>query len=257
MTKKREVANQFGRMAGAYAVSAGHARGPDLPILIDFLQPGPSMSVLDIATGAGHTAAAVAPEVAFVVAMDLAPQMLIETRALARKRDLKNIETVLSDAEAVAFRDEAFDGVTCRIAPHHFLNFSRAINEMVRVLRRGGRVAIEDSCSPEDETLARFLDRLERVRDATHVRSHTEAEWRTALSEVGVKVDRSQIYRKAHPVADWTARSGLDEAGAAAVYELFVDAPPGAREYFQIRYDDSGRAVSFTDDKLIIAGHKV
>lgn len=252
---KQEVADQFGRMAGAYATSIGHAKGADLQILVEFLQPDPRMSVLDVATGAGHTAAAIAPLVDRVVALDLAPEMLLETQQLARRCDLTNIEMTLADAEAIPFRDQAFDGVACRIAPHHFLDFRRAVNEMARVLRRGGRLAVEDSCSPPDAALDAFLHRLEVTRDATHVRSYSENEWRAALSDAGLYVDRVQIYRKAHPIDEWTARSGLDEQQAAEVYDVLAAATPAARQYFEMAYD-KGRARSFTDDKLIIAGRK-
>lgn len=254
-SQKQAVASQFGRMAGAYASSAGHAKGPDLPILIGFLEPQLSMTVLDVATGAGHTAAAVAPLVNQVIAVDLAPEMLTQTRQLAGKRDLGNIKVALCDAEAVPFRDETFDGVTCRIAPHHFVNFRIAVDEMARVLRRGGRLAIEDSCSPADAVLDDFLHRLEMTRDATHVRSYSEGEWRDALRSVGVEVDRVQVYRKAHPVAEWVARSGVDDETAVSVHDLLVNAPVAAQRYFEISYEN-GVPMSFTDDKLIIAGQK-
>src|SRR5207302_10875161 len=73
---KSDVARQFDRMSHAYARSSDHAHGDDLAVLLDYPRPQPEMRVLDVATGAGHTAAAVAPHVAEVVAIDIAPAML-------------------------------------------------------------------------------------------------------------------------------------------------------------------------------------
>lgn len=83
---KEAVARQFGRAARAYATSAGHAQGSDLAIVLSLLNPQSRWRVLDVATGAGHTALAVAPHVEHVIATDLAPEMIDEARSLAAAR---------------------------------------------------------------------------------------------------------------------------------------------------------------------------
>jgi protein-L-isoaspartate O-methyltransferase len=62
------VQQKFGEAAADFAASAVHARGPSLARLIELANPKPSWRVLDIATGAGHTALAFAPLVARVTA---------------------------------------------------------------------------------------------------------------------------------------------------------------------------------------------
>ena len=84
------------------------------------MQPKPSWQALDVATGAGHTAAAFAPHVTRVIASDLTAEMLVEAAKLAKGKGLANMETAPADAEALPFEDARFDLVTCRIAPHHF-----------------------------------------------------------------------------------------------------------------------------------------
>lgn len=211
--------------------------------------------MLDVATGAGHTAAAVAPQVREVVAIDLASEMIDETRALAAARGLSNLEARVMDVEALDFPSRRFDAVTCRIAPHHFLDFPRAIGEMARVLAPGGRLLIEDSCVPEDASLDRFLNEVDRLRDPTHVRSYTESEWRATLEAAGFTVTETTLYRKSHPVAEWVQRSGLRREGVERVYAAFAAAGPETRRYFEIQFED-GRATEFTDDKLILRADK-
>jgi ubiquinone/menaquinone biosynthesis C-methylase UbiE len=253
---KDAVAGQFDRMSHAYARSAGHAHGEDLAMVVDFVQPRPDMRVLDVATGAGHTAAAVAPHVREVVALDIAPGMLDRTRELAVARGLGNVQTALEDVESLAFPDASFDAVTCRIAPHHFIDIDAAIAQIARVLKPGGVFVVEDSIVPDDQQLDAYINDLERVRDPTHVRSLTIAQWKAKLQAAGLHVERSTIHRKLHETADWIERAGLSEDGVARVYQALRDAPPKAIEHLAIAYGEDGRAIEFSDEKVILRARK-
>ena len=83
------VQQQFGAHAAAYATSTVHAKGASLGRLVELVKPQPQWQALDIATGAGHTAAAFAPHVARVVASDLTEEMLEESAKLATVQGLR------------------------------------------------------------------------------------------------------------------------------------------------------------------------
>ena len=155
------------------------------------------------------------------------------------------------DCEDLDFPDATFDAVTSRIAPHHFLDITRAIREIARVLRPGGQLALEDSCVPADPELDRFLNDVEKLRDPTHVRSYSEREWREMLEAAGFTLRTSRMYRKTHAVAEWVERSGIGQVAQDRLYAAFGASSPAARAYFYIQYDGEG-AVRFTDDKLIL-----
>jgi len=252
---KAQTARQFDRMSHAYASSSVHAAGEDLAILLEYVRPHAAMRVLDIATGAGHTAAAIAPSVAQVVAIDIAPSMLARTAELAAARGLTNVATELMDVEAMRFADRSFDVVTCRIAPHHFHDIDQAIREVARVLCDDGAFVVEDSVVPDDPALDRFFNEIEAIRDPTHVRSLTVTQWMAKLRAAGLEPVASTNCPKAHDVADWIARAGLDAEGAARVYAAFAAAPEPAVARFALRFEDA-RAVSYTDDKVIIRAEK-
>src|SRR3979409_1446367 len=108
------------RPGGAPDPPSGHARGASLGRLVELVQPKASWQALDVATGAGHTAAAFAPHVARVIASDPTAEMLQGAAKTATARGFANMETAPADAEALPFEDARFDLVTCRIAPHHF-----------------------------------------------------------------------------------------------------------------------------------------
>ena len=243
-------------MSFAYAQSAGHASGDDLETVVAFAAPSADMHALDVATGSGNTAAAIAPHVESVVAIDIAPAMLERTRELAIKRGLTNVSTELMDVEAMRFPDACFELVTSRIAPHHFLDIDRALREIARVVVRSGAFVVEDSVVPEDPQLDRFLNDIEILRDPTHIRSLTPSEWRSKLIAAGFIPTRETTCRKTHDIAEWIGRAGLDAAGIDAVYDAFAAAPPSAIAAYSIEVAD-GRAIRFTDEKIIIRAEKM
>jgi ubiquinone/menaquinone biosynthesis C-methylase UbiE len=253
---KKAVARQFGARAGEYAASRSHAAGADLEIVLRMLEPTTGDRVLDVATGPGHTAVAIAPKVREVIAIDLAPEMIERARGLFGSRGLKNVHAVVMDAEALDFPDEVFDAATCRIAPHHFVDVDLALREIARVLKPGGRFILEDSCAPIDPDADRFLNELEMLRDPTHVRSYTQLEWRAMLLEAGLRLIHAEIYRKEHPIDEWLERAGTPPEVRGAIRRRMLEAPPSFRETFAITIED-GRPVRFTDEKLILRADRL
>ncbi|CAN5451144.1 class I SAM-dependent methyltransferase [soil metagenome] len=255
LERKHEIAERFGKHAESYANNPGHAKSDDLAIVLDLLKPQADWHVLDVATGGGHMAALVAPHVTSVVASDLSPGMLTAATKVFAAKGLTNVSTALTDVETLAFADDTFDAVTCRIAPHHFLNIEKAVAEMARVLKPGGVLLIEDNIAPQAARLDRFINTLEVLRDRTHVRSYTNREWREMVRAAGFNVTRTLGYRKKHDVADWIGRSDLSADELAKLNIFFLAAPKWARQHFLIEYADD-RAVAFSDEKIILKAIK-
>jgi len=104
----------------------------------------PGMRVLDLASGVGDPALAVAEAVGpsgHVTATDLGPGMIGLAEELARARGLRNIDFRVANVEALPFPDQYFDVVTCRFGVMFFPNQVKAFQECRRVLKPGGRVA--------------------------------------------------------------------------------------------------------------------
>ena len=154
------VQRKFGDAAADYAASAVHAKGESLARLIELVDPQPNWRVLDVATGAGHTALTFAPHVAKVTATDITDAMLAETRKLAHARRLHNVRVGNAKAEDLPYPDISFDLVTCRLAAHHFRNVPAFAAEAFRVLMPGSLLALADNISPEAEKRLRGLQRL-------------------------------------------------------------------------------------------------
>ena len=253
------VQSQFGATAPAYTTSAGHRDPTLLQRVIDLAQPRPHARALDIATGAGHTALALAPHVAEVVAFDLTQPMLEETARNAAARGLKNVVTQQGAAERLPFADSTFEIVVVRQAPHHFADVRLAVREMARVVKQGGRVVIIDSRAPEDDELDRAFNHLEKLRDSSHVRNWRPSEWRAMIHAAGLRilVEHLDYYTENGRAMDfdaWTRRMKTPAAAVAELRRLFRTATPALVEALRIESD--GDRIGFCVPQIAIAATK-
>lgn len=194
---------QFGRNAANYATSTVHAKGASLGRIVELLAPQSHWHALDIATAAGHTAFAIAPEVASVVATDVTPEMLTVAQGVAAERGITNVTFAQADAHATGFDDGHFDLVTCRIAPHHFADPAQFVSEVARVLRPGGVFGLVDNLAPEDEAAAVWCDDFERRRDHSHLRCLPASEWTTLIEAAGLSVSLFETMGKKMMFEPW------------------------------------------------------
>ncbi len=171
------VRDQFGPRAAAYLHSAVHANGPEFAVLCAAAQALPGARVLDLGCGAGHVGYRVAPFAAEVVAYDLAPEMLALVADRARALGIGNLHTLCGAVESLPLPDASFDLVLSRYSAHHWADPARALAEARRVLRPGGACIIVDVASPGTALLDTHLQALEVLRDRSHVRDYSAAEW--------------------------------------------------------------------------------
>ena len=249
--RKSAAAASFGDSAEGYRTSRMHREGADLERLVGWCAG--AERALDVATGAGHTAGGLRRVgVPDVVALDAAPAMVATAEA-----DHPGVAGVVGDAERLPFAAEAFDAVTCRIAPHHFPDPAAFVAEVARVVRPGGTFALEDNVAPEDEALADWLNDLEALRDPTHGRSYPTSTWTGWLEAAGFAVEETVHLLKPLAYEPWVHRPGVhDAAGVERVRRHLVDAPPAAVEAFDVRVED-GEPVRFGSLKGLLRAVRV
>lgn len=252
---KERVRRQFGTTAADYVSSPGHRSGRDIDRVVELAGCQSTDRALDIATGGGHTALAVAPHVDSVVASDLTPRMLDAAREHIESQGVTNVTFEIADAEHLPFEDASFDIVTCRIAPHHFGDVQAFCNEVARVLRPGGRFVLMDSVSPDDPELDAFINELEWRRDTTHVRSYSLAEWQSYIEDAGLTVEEVEYVDRTHDYPSWTARSRMTPEAKAGLDRFVRSQPDAIKEFFEIKMDGD-EILSFRDHKVIIRSTK-
>jgi len=205
----REV---FGRRAAYYVSSAAHTDALVLARIVELCALQPGEIALDVGTGTGHTAFALAPYAAQVIGLDPTPQMLAEAEVLRRQQGLCNVHWVLGDVAALPLRDQAVDVVTCRRAAHHFPDILAAMKEMRRMLRPGGRLVIDDRTVPDEPDLDALMNRLDVLHDPSHVREYRQDEWVALCEAVGLVPDIAEVYVRHRPLSSLTEGAGADEA---------------------------------------------
>jgi ubiquinone/menaquinone biosynthesis C-methylase UbiE len=150
--------------------------------------------VLDVGTGAGALAFALAPHVREVVGVDSSPERLAEARQ--RAGDYPNVSFVEADARELPFESASFDLVATLRTLHHVRRPELVVAELARVARPGARILISDQIAPVDPLAALELDRFERARDSTHMRLLPEIDIRHLGEANQLVLRKSRIERE-------------------------------------------------------------
>ncbi len=232
MTSPEKAAQKiFGERAAHYATSATHTDAEILARVVELARPFPTARCLDVATGAGHTALALAPRCAAVVATDLTREMLREARTLAGDRGIRNVFLHQADVHRLPYRSGSFDIVTSRRAPHHFSNIDAALAEMRRVLAPEGRLVLDDRSVPEDDFVDATMNELDRLHDESHVRQYRPSEWRAMLEKAGFVIDSLEPYTKHRPLTSLT--EGVSPANVRRIEEILAGMSEPQRSAFR------------------------
>lgn len=185
--------------AQLYRESDAHREGEDLDLVVEWSEG--AENALDVATGGGHVARRLREAGANVVTVDPAPGMQAD---------------VLGSAEDLPFAPNSFDVVACRVAAHHFEDIEKAVAEMVRV--SADRVIVVDNLFLDDRA-----EDADRLRDPSHVRNYTEAEWRELFEAAGLRIGELKRMPKPIEVEPWLERAGTPESDAEKVRDLLAD----------------------------------
>lgn len=193
------VQDVWSERRAAYVDSDAHREGEDLDLLVSWAAG--ARTALDVATGGGHVARRLRETGLEVVTTDAAPGMQPD---------------VVCRSESLPFADGSFDVVTCRTAAHHFADVRAAVREMARVAR--DRVLIVDTVNMGDD-----VERAEALRDPSHVRNYTDAEWAEVVVGAGLGLDDVAFLPHTFDLAAWLARTGCEGAEAAQAVALLGD----------------------------------
>ena len=230
----------FGPQAGVYAESKVHIRDDSLDSVQrltspDFIEGTPPYGwAVDLGTGAGFTAFAMAEVSDRVVATDITQPMLRQARRISGERGLPNVRLAQHAAESLPFADGSLDLITCRVAAHHFRNLGAALDEAQRTLRTGGSLVIADSIAPEDDAVAEWMNGIELRRDFSHIENRKITVIRQMLADRGFEVVGSEDERVYLWFNDWVARTKVPEGEVAALRQDFLGASAAVKEAFQV-----------------------
>ena len=242
--------DQFNKQAALYATSPVHRYGPSLPVLVEMSAPKPVDLVLDVATGTGNTALALAPLVLRVTGLDVASAMLDQARGRAQAEKIQNAEFVSGSAEEIPFPDAEFSLVVSRHAPHHFHRLHKFLGEVRRVLKPGGRFVVADQISPSAE-IADWVDRWERTRDPSHFRQRTVAEWQEMAVAAGFSWIQDKAVPYELPFDWWVKQAGCGQEAVRELQEQAGTADEVVRREMGIKFNPAGGVLSFMEPMMV------
>jgi ubiquinone/menaquinone biosynthesis C-methylase UbiE len=182
----------------------------------DFVRPRGDERALDVGTGAGALALALAPRVREVVGLDPVPELL----ELARQRALPNTQFVAGDGTALPFPDGDFDLAGTHRTLHHVAEPERVVAELARVTRPGGRVLVVDQLAPDDPAGAAALHEFETVRDPSHTRLLTDTELKELFAANGLALVGERLEEERRGLRAYLDLAGCEGDRRARAEEL-------------------------------------
>jgi ubiquinone/menaquinone biosynthesis C-methylase UbiE len=255
MDIKKDVQQQFGKSADSYVSSTIHKDGNDLQKLLEMAMTTGEEELLDVATGGGHAANAFASCVKKVTALDLTPEMLAAAQKYIIGNGHQNVEFIIGDAEVLPFSEGVFDIVTCRIAPHHFPNVNKFVDEVHRVLKPSGQFLLDDNVVPEEEDYDLFYNTIEKWRDYSHFRAWKKSEWLRMLEISGFEIFEWHRFEKTFHYEPWCNRMNLPEDEKDKLTQFILSASPKVKEKFKITIRDN-QIISFVGEAVLLRAIK-
>ena len=250
------IQEQFSRQAAnwdTYVTSGGNEDA--LAWCIANLDLRSDMRVLDVATGTGLMARAVAPYVAEAVGVDVTPEMVAQAAQLSAAEGLNNVSFDEGDARGLLYPDGSFSLVICRLAMHQVDQPLACLREMVRVCRSGGEVVVIDITSSEDAPVAETHNRLERLRDPSHGWALSPARLREMAEGCGLRVARTATFEASRSVLTWMDMTETPSAARSVILEHLRAELGGGPPTGMYPYEEDGE-LKFTHRWVTQAGRK-
>jgi ubiquinone/menaquinone biosynthesis C-methylase UbiE len=195
---KALVREQFTKTAQVFGDYAVAERVAEAELLARLVAAGPADLAVDLACGPGTLALRFAKHVRWMCAYDLTPAILQRARQKAAQEGLlRKLDFVIGDAQTLPFADGSLDLAVTSYSLHHISDPARVIHEMARVVKRRGRVGMIDVIVPEDPKVRALNHRIEWIRDRSHCRSLTLAEFRALMDAAGLRITATES--REHP----------------------------------------------------------
>ena len=218
------IRDQFTKQAIPFATAPGIKDEEALTLVVNFTGAGPDDTVLDVACGPGLVVCAFARVVRHATGIDLVPAMIEQARVLQQQKGMTNVSWQVSDVLPLPYPDAAFSIVTSRYAFHHFLDPKAVLAEMKRVCRPGGKIVVIDVIASPDPEKAAAYNRMEKLRDPSHVRGLPLTELAMLFQQITLPAPRKTFYRLEGEVEGLIQRSFPNSGDADKIRQMFVDA---------------------------------
>jgi ubiquinone/menaquinone biosynthesis C-methylase UbiE len=197
----RTVREEFSRQAKSFAQSPTLNAVDVVDRIVEALGDQPRRWLLDVACGPGILLPGLSRRAERVIGLDVTAATLQLARETSAGRG--NVELVQALAEPAPFRSGSFDAAVLRLALHHFEHPERALIEVRRLLRDGGRLVVLDLLAADDPEIAALHNAIEILRDPSHCAFETRDSLLRQIGSAGFRVVDEQRWRKPREFREW------------------------------------------------------
>jgi len=215
------IVDQFSKQAIAFSTAKTIADEKALQLLIDSAGAGPGDTLLDVACGGGNVVCAFARVVHHATGIDMTAAMLDRARTVAREKSLSNVTWDQGQATSLPYADGTFTIVVTRLSFHHFIEPLAVLKEMVRVCAPGGRVLVADMHTSTDSAKGAEFNRMELLRDPSHVRALPVSELQALFPAAGLPEARITFYELRDELENLLGRSFPNPGDDTKIREIF------------------------------------
>jgi broad specificity phosphatase PhoE/ubiquinone/menaquinone biosynthesis C-methylase UbiE len=247
------IIKHYQRVAAARSATSLGER--ELREMIRLADPRGQEDALDVATGTGAVALALAPYVYTVTGIDLSPAMLEIAETARAGRGLSNVRFTLGQIGVAPLPDNSFDIITAHDLLHYVADLPALFALFVRLLRPGGRVVMDELVGSDDPVKRATLEAIMVRRDPGIVEVLSAAEIESALKANGFRVARSERYTVNRDLDDWLTRGAADEGTRSAVRSMIEAGLDADSAGLNARRGREG-AIGFTESRLRVLAER-
>lgn len=173
-----------------------------LHLLLDLVNGGKYNKILDIGTGTGYLAFPLAEQfpTASVCGIDIADVIVEKNNATVKEKGIPNLSFQAFDGIKYPFSDESVDLIVTRYAFHHFPDVVNSIQQMNKILVKGGKVLVSDPMRNENDD-NRIIDSFMRVKKDGHIQFYSSNELDDLFTDNGFIKENQVITELKFPFA--------------------------------------------------------
>jgi ubiquinone/menaquinone biosynthesis C-methylase UbiE len=242
---------QFSQQAVPFAELPGHSQS--MQMLIEISGVTGTDIVLDVACGPGLVTCEFATHAEHVTGIDITQRMIELAKERQKDKSLTNLTWQIGDVLPLPFPDMQFSIVLTRYTFHHFLNPKAVLSEMIRVCKPGGKIMVADVVQPPEKVDA--FDRLEKLRDPSHVHALTFAEVGSIVAASGLSNIKIARYKVEGELERQLRASFPNPGDEEKIREMFKAELESDRMGIDVHLQ--GEEIHFAVPILVILGEKI